>query len=230
MTWLMIPTNYEHSTYSAESAESHLHYNRGVRLSAIVKSTHTPPGFSSRTWQKVISTLPRFGVMLELSDNPELTGLVPSSVSLGVSPVKTLAVPEKELESQENGQGCSLKLSESFAWLDRESSSWKTCQQSLFGGWEPFSENWPKAGMMQNGECYRQPKLEHRICEIGGGLWPTLTARDYRNSSDGARNTKAGPDLIGFLCRLTGESGIRLIPSFAEEFMGYPIGWTDLGV
>jgi len=80
--------------------------------------------------------------------------------------------------------------------------------------------------MMLDGKCYRQPKLEHRICEIDGGLWPTLTARDYRNSSDRKRNTKTGPDLIGFLCRLTGESGIRLKPSFAEEFMGYPSGWT----
>ncbi len=39
----------------------------------------------------------------------------------------------------------------SFAWLDRKSSSWRTWQLSLFEGWETYSDALPKRGMMRSG-------------------------------------------------------------------------------
>lgn len=60
------------------------------------------------------------------------------------------------------------------------------------------------------------------------GYWPTITTRDYRNSSHRERNNKAGLDLIGFLCVINGTRSIRLLPTWAEEYMGFPIGWTAL--
>ena len=53
---------------------------------------------------------------------------------------------------------------------------WIRTQMSLFDILEPFCETWPKAGMMHDGACYRRPKWERRISEIGFGLWPTVSA------------------------------------------------------
>jgi len=69
---------------------------------------------------------------------------------------------------------CGLKLSESFASYDHDTHSWKTSQISLLTNTlAEYSETWPKAGTMQDGRCYRQPKLEQHIKEIDFGLWPT---------------------------------------------------------
>jgi hypothetical protein len=54
--------------------------------------------------------------------------------------------------------------------------SWKTCPASCLPGMdisEPYSETWPKAGILSGGKCYRQQKWERRISETGCGLWPT---------------------------------------------------------
>ena len=228
MSWLIIP-NCERSTCSRESAEFHLPCSPGVGLCVTAKSTHTPPGHSSKIWQKVISVLPQYGITLQLSDAPKLTRLDRSSVLPAVSPVKILAVPAKGPESQEADQGCSSRLSESFAWLDRESSSWKTCQRSLFEDWTPFSESWPRAGIMLDGRCYRQPKLEHRICEIDFScLLPTPTASDWKHCGTmeaAKRYIEKGHQVkITLLMQLKGFG--RPHPEPIEEFMGYPIGWT----
>lgn len=50
-----------------------------------------------------------------------------------------------------------------------------------------YSQTWPKAGLMLNGVCYPQPKLELRINEIGYGLLPTVTAnKQTSNTADPA--------------------------------------------
>lgn len=69
------------------------------------------------------------------------------------SPVKTSALPEKEKESPELKADCGNNLPASFTTWDRDTSLWRTHQCSLAGGWEPFSETWPRWGMMRNGEC-----------------------------------------------------------------------------
>ena len=69
---------------------------------------------------------------------------------------------------------CGHKLSSVFASYDHASHSWRTSQASLLTlTLDEFSETWPKAGMMQDGVCYQQPKWEPRINEIGSSLWPT---------------------------------------------------------
>ena len=63
------------------------------------------------------------------------------------------------------------KCLESFASYDRESSSWKTFQLSLFGGLAPFLETFPQSGMMRNGVLYRLRTLEPCTCEDAGSVW-----------------------------------------------------------
>lgn len=58
---------------------------------------------------------------------------------------------------------------------------WRTFQDCLLahtGITAQFSETWPRAGTMQDGVCYRLPKWERRINEIGYGLLPTPVATD----------------------------------------------------
>ena len=65
---------------------------------------------------------------------------------------------------------CGLAPSESYATWDRDSATWRM-SLALFPAdiSEPYLETWPRAGLMLNGVCYRQPKLERRMSESGCG-------------------------------------------------------------
>ena len=68
--------------------------------------------------------------------------------------------------------------SESYAWYDQSSSSWKTWQRSLITDWTLFSGSFPKQGTMQNGQLYLQVHWELAIEGVVGGSLPTPTASD----------------------------------------------------
>jgi len=70
-------------------------------------------------------------------------------------------------------------------------SSWKTSQRSLLGGWVEYSGTWPRSGMMRSGTAYPLRPSAPITAEIGSlssGRWPTPTAGDARGS--GSRNTE----------------------------------------
>lgn len=93
--------------------------------------------------------------------------------SLPDSLANPLVLPAKDGPKRTTGI-CGLKPSESFARLGTDSAYWKTSQVCLFTNTpEPFSENWPKAGMIVNGIAYRRPPLAHHIADPDCGLWPT---------------------------------------------------------
>jgi hypothetical protein len=88
-----------------------------------------------------------------------------------------------------------MNSSESFAWYDHDSSSWKTSQLSLLTQCsEPFLENWPKQGMTQNGRAYRQALWAPVTSASDGGALPTPRASDGERGRDRAR---ARPDEKG---------------------------------
>ncbi len=90
--------------------------------------------------------------------------------------------------------GFGKSLPESFVKWDRDSSSWKTFQASLFGGsLESFWGTWPRWGLMHNGSCYRRPRSAPHTEGSGSGLWPTPTARDGKCSD--APNRNGSPSL-----------------------------------
>ena len=144
--------------------------------------------------------------------------------------------------------------SESYAWYDPDTSSWKTWQRSLIEGWTSFSGNFTKQGMMQNGQLYQQVLWEPVISEADGGSLPTPTAADveggvardvqykngnyFRENKQGVRwGVKLRDAVLGYIVKngeqlktnstQTGKD-TNLNPHFVEEMMGYPIGWTDL--
>jgi len=97
--------------------------------------------------------------------------------SQGDFPAKTyqLQVYKKVLPKKPD-QVYFTNSSESYAWYDPDTLSWKTWQRSLIEGWTSFSGNFTKQGMMQNGQLYQQVLWEPVISEADGGLLPTPIA------------------------------------------------------
>ena len=65
---------------------------------------------------------------------------------------------KRAVASPAQDQDYGRSLPASFAYFNRDSSSWKTCQQSLFADSEPSLVIWPRWGLMLNGAAYRQPQ------------------------------------------------------------------------
>lgn len=125
---------------------------------------------------------------------------------------------------------CSAKSS---AWLmryDRNTSSWRTSQES-FDFLDRSSEAWPKSGMMQGGYVWALRISGLRMAEKGGGVLqniPTPSATMAKGSSVAALTRKNGKSRVRdrldhFVMH---QSGGPLNPVWVEWLMGWPIGWT----
>ncbi len=101
--------------------------------------------------------------------------------------------------------------SESYAWYDQNTSSWKTWQRSLLTDWTSFSENFPKQGTMQNGQLYQQVHWELATKEADGGSLPTPTreAAHHRNNVPPSIGVTRGYDLTMKIC----EEQNKLLPT-----------------
>ena len=110
--------------------------------------------------------------------------------SAAASPVRTCLTRGRALASRVSAAVCGTSSRESFANYDRESSSWRTSQRSLLGDWTPFSETFPKRGMMRSGLMSALPMSERRTdasdssSSRGGEMWPTPAAMMPNDSED----------------------------------------------
>ncbi len=95
-----------------------------------------------------------------------------------------------------------LQPSGLFARYDRRSSCWKTLQ-GCFPLWEvtadgisdEFSETWPRAGILRDGECYLRRRWERRINATGfsfSDIWPTPTVTGNNNRPGVSENSGLG--------------------------------------
>jgi len=133
--------------------------------------------------------------------------------------------------NMETEADCGMKCSESFARYDRDTSSWRTSQLLLTGEWEPFSEGWPKAGIMLDGRCYRQPRLERTIIAKDGGALPRVPRPTAMDGCGASRSMKrqgweAGPrnnlrDYFGFK-----HNYLYPPAAMVDYLMGYPTEHT----
>lgn len=114
-----------------------------------------------------------------------------------------------------------LRSPESFARFDPASSSWRTSQASLFEESTEFSETWPQAGMTRSGTAFRLRPSVPRIYERESGFWPTPLASEtgYRKGA----YTQGGKALSTIL-------GGTPNPEWLEWLMGFPMGYTDVGL
>ena len=156
------------------------------------------------------------------------------------SPARTFQSQEKQKVSTENNQDCSLKLFDSFAQFDQNSSSWKTYQRCLLGGWELYLESFPRSGMTVNGIALRLQVLVDCTAEIGSGLWATPVTHNGQEGGFPGEWRRDSPNLtceaiIGKPSKswtkedFANQRRGKLNPDWVEFLMGYPVGWTDLG-
>jgi hypothetical protein len=87
--------------------------------------------------------------------------------------------------------------------------------------------------MTVNGVAYEHRIWEPPIVETDGGLLPTPTARDHKDSGEKVNYEKLAKKsrLAGVLvtqCSAQNGGATYLNPFFLEEMMGYPVGWTEL--
>ena len=86
----------------------------------------------------------------------------------------------------------------SFAWLDRASSSWRTWQLSLAGGWETYSSRLPKRGTMRSGILSERGKWARPIAGTGcssSPTWQTPVSDDAVERKAGKWNSRGEPKL-----------------------------------
>jgi len=83
---------------------------------------------------------------------------------------RTSALLARVRESAASNPGYSSSLPAYVAEFDRGTSSWRTRQRLLLGGWEQFSGNFPKWGMMRSGVVYQRQMSELHTAGTDGGV------------------------------------------------------------
>lgn len=134
-----------------------------------------------------------------------------------------LALPEnKQALALRREVASTVKSSASLAWLDRNTCSWKTSQQSLITDSEPYSQTLPISGMLVNGQLYELPIVGRRTNETdGGACFPTPTAHDAKKGAYPSEYNRNTPGIAVML-------GGKPSPMFQEWQMGWPINHTAL--
>lgn len=174
------------------------------------------------------------------------------------SRARTCPPPARAPDSTASDRGSGGKSGGSFAIFDRATSSWRTSQPSLFGGWTSYSERWPSSGTMRSGRCsvhltwalptdgaespssptYPTPT---RARSPGGGgreggdglsatmrAWPTPTRTDAAGSRRVGLAPGSHPGTTLTDAVWQGGTTGRLNPAWVELLMGFPAGWTAL--
>lgn len=126
------------------------------------------------------------------------------------------------------------KLHDACAIYDRGGCYWKTSQGTFHWGSGPFSETWPRSGMMRSGIAYQLRPSAPRTYAIEcsswrGGLLPTPVASLERNAllSDAQARRANRRVHVTSVLSARGIQG-RLSPQFVEWMMGFPLDWTRL--
>lgn len=146
--------------------------------------------------------------------------------SLAASRAQTSAPPGKALGSKAPAARCGDKWRGSFTRYDPPSSSWRTHQRSLVEDSEPFSETWPRWGLMRDGECWELDMSGLRMVGNAYGSLPTPsgTSNHGKNHVCGRLDEWGGSSNPW---RGT-ETGKVSSPAFEEWVMGWPVQWTEL--
>lgn len=129
--------------------------------------------------------------------------------------------------------GCGQKWRPSFAWFDRDTSSWKTSQLSLptMTPGESCSPTWPRSGSMRNGQCYQRALWVLHTHETECFFWPTPRAMMSRVKVHFVARREGGYGLNLEEVVAQRESGPvdgYLNPRWIEWLMGFPQRWCEV--
>ena len=217
--------------YLAESVESHLPYPRGSEQGPIVKTTDTLKLCCCREYMMDDYHELQSGTTLHRLAGPCYQV---STSSTEDSHARTLALRELEEAWMGSDLDSFQKYCDSLANYDRGSSSWKTSQQSLFGGLTEFSWESLRWGMIVDGRLFQPQNLVPSTLENDGSYLPTPTASDYgRNTGRKSDGTPSGRDRWSLTVRarcgeLPNHPKGSLNPEWIEQAMGFPVGWTAI--
>jgi hypothetical protein len=180
MSWIIsnaLMRDYENSLYSQEQAAESLGANSlDGEQSAPSNGSHTPLAFLPPDKMTAFSRLSRSGMTFApLTDD---RGEDVLTWFLAGFPARTSVALEMARESTASEAASGLKCLGSLAKWDRDTSLWRTHQFSLLGDLEPFSETWPRWGMMRGGECWELLMPVRLTSENESGLWPTPCANE----------------------------------------------------
>jgi hypothetical protein len=78
-----------------------------------------------------------------------------------------------------------------------------------------------------------RPELQPNLETVVARMLPTPTTRDHKDSGPNVNYQKIAekgrlPGAVVIHCSTQTGGATYLNPSFVEEMMGYPVGWTDL--
>ena len=162
--------------------------------------------------------------------------LTPSSEVSHANPHATPA----DARAQRMSDGYGLNTIDLFAIYCQALSSWKTQQACLFEDLGKFSETWPRAGTMRNGQCFLLPSSARLTFGRESSYWPTPQASDaFRLAFSIAQHKqqyvrkKNDPRLKPHGCRVLAEELAHwedrcLTPRLTEWMMGFPVDWTNV--
>jgi hypothetical protein len=115
--------------------------------------------------------------------------------------------------------------------LNQNSSFWKMYLPLYPEEEQKWLGQLPPWGMTAGGALYQLAALEQYTKGSDGSCLPTPTASDWKRSSDSPADRKRNnPHLQTKLNMLAGTKSLKINLSWLEWMMGFPIGWTELGL
>jgi len=115
-----------------------------------------------------------------------------STCSQGDSRAKTSVTLERELASRGVGLASGRIVSRRLGIVDPVSRCLRTSQRSLGGVWTPYSQTFPRSGMMRNGIVFQLPPLALRTKGTASRLLPTQTMDSDRKTEYAQGGTPLG--------------------------------------
>jgi hypothetical protein len=144
-------------------------------------------------------------------------------------PAKTSATQELEKDWKVNGVDFGANTSESLAYYDQDTSSWKTSQLSLDGESTEFAETWPASGIVRSGKLFARPTFLCLTVENESALLPTPT-RSFGVNARGWGLSQTGRLRYSKQMQANAlQFGYRPPITLLEWMMGFPENYTDLG-
>jgi len=175
------------------------------------------------------SRLSRFGMTYKpLTEN---LGAELLTLYLEAFHVPTFPPQEKELELMEKPLECGEKWLASFAKYDPSTHLLRTHQCSLFEDSTEYCATLPNWGLMRNGECWEQTRLDYPTGENEFGSWlPTPVTSMWRGAAKkrfwGSREYRAS--FTTEWIRTSQDCAQYFDPDYLELLMDFPHKWTEL--
>ena len=168
MAWLYVP--------GLEGSNSALvSHSLNTAASVTSRGKPIPRPSLSRAWRRA-SWMKRLSGMT-LRPSTAARGVALWISSLRASLVSPGVAPGSDVAPATNG-GCGHPSLGSFARLDRDTCSWRTCHVSLTGGFPSYLGTWPYSGMMRSGTCSQRRRSVRRTSANGFSSWRTPQVSD----------------------------------------------------